>query len=339
MADKVIRLLRILMAIQAKPGITAKELAEKCDTTDRTIYRDLRLLDLIAPITNDGYGKGYRFMGNFAMYPLNFTEQEALAFSILPSILDSTKMPQGFDSAYDKVMAAHRKETRNRAELLEKVADIIRMGTPAYREPGGSGFLLPVMRAILSGRTIRAVYHTQSRNEKTEREIDPYYLVPREQRFYLIGYCHAAGEVRMFRISRFLQVELTDKPFDKGDFNIGQYMKHTWSIERGDSLITFKIRFYPDVARYVKEEEMFVRPKMTDLSDGGLLFEVTVNHEREFLNWVVQYGPSAEILEPVSYRDRFREQLGRWMKLYEDGLEGLGKRCDISGHEEWKRPD
>lgn len=316
MSDKAIRLLKILLAIQAKPGITAKELADKCETSDRTIYRDLRLLDLIAPVMNEGYGKGYRFNGNFAMYPLNFTEQEALAFSVLPSVVDASKLPPGFDSAYDKVMAAHRKETRNRDDMLENVTNMIQTGIPAYRETGAN-FLLPVMRAILSGKTIRAVYHTQSRNEITEREIDPYYLVPREQRFYLIGYCHAADDIRTFRISRFRLVEITDKPFDKGGFNIEQYMKHTWSIERGDSLITFRIRFHPDIARYVKEEEMFVRPKMTDLPDGGLLFEVTVNHEREFLNWLVQYGPSAEILEPVSYRDWFRERLRRWVKLYE----------------------
>ena len=164
------------------------------------------------------------------------------------------------------------------------------------------------MEAIIACKTIRAVYHTQSRNELTEREIDPYYLVPRDQRFYLIGYCRAKREIRTFRMSRFRHVELTGNHFDKGDFSIAQYMKHTWSIERGDSLITFKIKFHPDVARYVKEEELFVRPKMTDLPDGGLLFEVTVNHEREFMNWVVQYGPSAEILEPPSVREKFKEQ-------------------------------
>ncbi|SHE13562.1 HTH domain [Chlamydia abortus] len=315
MTDKVIRLFKILLAIQANPGISAKELADKCETTDRTIYRDLRILDLIAPITNEGYGKGYRFVGNFAMYPLNFTEQEALVFSVLPSVLDTGKLPPGFDSAYDKVMATHVKESRKRYDTLENVADMIQMGTPAYRE-SSANFLLPIMEAIIAKKTIRAVYHTQYRNELTEREIDPYYLVPRDQRFYLIGYCRAKQEIRTFRISRFRHVELTGHHFDKGDFSITQYMKHTWSIERGDSLITFKIKFHPDVARYVKEEELFVRPKMTDLPDGSLLFEVTVNHEREFMNWVVQYGPSAEILEPAFVREKFKEQLQRWGQLY-----------------------
>lgn len=315
MSDKWIRLLKTLLAIQANPGITAKELAEKCETTERTIYRDLRLLDLIAPIANDGYGKGYRFVGNFAMYPLNFTEEEALVFSILPSVVDKSKLPPGFDSAYDKVMAAHVKETRRRQDILGHVADMIRMGTPAYRE-NSANFLLPIMEAIIARRTIRTVYHTQYRNERTERDIDPYYLVPREQRFYLIGYCHLQDDFRTFRISRFQEVQVTDRKFDRGDFSIEQYMKHTWSIERGDTLITFKIRFDPDVARYVREEELFVQPKMTDLPDGGMLFEVTVNHEREFMHWLLQFGPKAEIVEPVWMRERFREQLKSWAKLY-----------------------
>jgi predicted DNA-binding transcriptional regulator YafY len=56
--ERLIRIFKILHAIQARPGISAKELAELCETTERTIYRDLRLVDLIVPITNEGYGKG-----------------------------------------------------------------------------------------------------------------------------------------------------------------------------------------------------------------------------------------------------------------------------------------
>jgi predicted DNA-binding transcriptional regulator YafY len=55
---------------------------------------------------------------------------------------------------------------------------------------------------------------------------------------------------------------------------------------------------------------------MTPQKDGSLLFEVTVNHDREFLNWLSQYGPDAEILEPNSYREIMREKLDRWKMLY-----------------------
>lgn len=315
MVDKVIRLFNIINAIQANPGISAADLAFKCEVDVRTIYRDLRLLDSIAPITNDGKGTGYRFMGKFAMYPLNLTEQEGLVFSLLPSVLDKDKLPPGFETAYDKVMATHYKEKSKQTSIIENITDIIQMGTPAYRKESPN-FLQPIIQAILEHRTIDAVYLTQSRDATTERNIDPYYLIPRDQRFYLIGYCHLKQAIRTFRISRFQNVEITNLTYDKGDFNVKQYLKNTWSIDRGDKNVTFKVRFSPDVARYIKEEELFVHPRMKDLKDGSLLFEVTVNNEKEFIRWVLQYGPNAEIVEPKSARESLKEQLGDWMELY-----------------------
>lgn len=66
MIDKVIRIFNIINAIQANPGISATDLAQKCDVNIRTIYRDLDILSLIAPVTNEGRGTGYRFWGNFS---------------------------------------------------------------------------------------------------------------------------------------------------------------------------------------------------------------------------------------------------------------------------------
>lgn len=315
MTDKVIRIFRIINAIQSNPGITAADLAFRCEVNIRTIYRDLEVISHFAPVTNEGRGTGYRFMGKFFLYPLDFSEQESLAFSLLPSVLNPDKIPPGFHSAYDKVMGTHQKEKSRQNGLLENIADIIQMGTPAYRKESRN-FLQPLIGAILEQRSIRTVYHSQSRNATTAREIDPYYLIPRDQRFYLIGYCHLKGAIRTFRISRFEQVEMTASTFDKGNFNIKQYLKNTWSINRGTRNITFKVRFHPDVARYIKEEELFVQPRMSEEGDGTLLFEVTVNNEKEFMKWILQYGLNAEILEPESARARLKEQLGQWLDVY-----------------------
>lgn len=316
MIDKVIRIFNIINAIQANPGISASDLALKCDVNIRTIYRDMDILSLIAPVTNEGRGTGYRFMGKFFLYPLNLTEQEALVFSLLPSMLDKDNLPPGFDTAYDKVMGTHRKEKSRQNNIIEDIASIIQMGTPAYRKESPN-FLQLIIQAILEQKTIDTVYHAQYRNETTERKIDPYYLVPRDQRFYLIGYCHSKQGIRTFRISRFQKAEVTGEDFNKGDFNIKQYLKNTWSIDRGEKNTTFKVRFDAEVARYIKEEELFVHPRMKDQKDGSLIFEVTVNNEKEFLKWILQYGSSAEILEPKAVRESLKEQLSQWIRMYQ----------------------
>lgn len=316
MTDKVIRIFKIINAIQSNPGITAADLAFRCDVNIRTIYRDLDVISHFAPVANEGRGTGYRFLGTFFQYPLDFSEQEALAFSLLPSVLHEDKIPPGFHTAYDKVMGTHLKEKSKLNGVLENIADIIQMGTPAYRKESRN-FLQPIIGAILEQQSIRTVYHSQARNTTTEREIDPYYLIPRDQRFYLIGYCHLKQDIRTFRISRFQQVEATGSTFDKSEFNIKLYLKNTWSIDRGSKNIRFKVRFSPDVARYIREEELFVHPRMSDQKEGSLLFEVTVNNAKEFMKWILQYGPEAEILEPASARLEMKLKLERWIKMYQ----------------------
>ncbi|WP_150265037.1 helix-turn-helix transcriptional regulator [Paenibacillus tepidiphilus] len=319
MTDKVIRILKMINAIQSTPGITASELAFRCEVSVRTVYRDLELMSHFAPVTNQGRGTGYRFLGKFFMYPLDFTEQEEMAFSLLPSILNQEKIPPGFHTAYDKVMGKHLNEKSRPGGVLENIADIIQMGKPAYRKESRN-FLQPIIAAILEQRRIRTVYHSQSRNATTEREIDPYYLIPRDQRFYLIAYCHLQQDIRTFRMSRFQHMEVMETVFDKGKFNIKSYLKNTWSIDRGSKNTRFKVRFQPEVARYIKEEELFVHPRMTDEPGGSLLFEVTVNNSKEFTKWLMQYGPNAEILEPASARTELKAQLESWVGIYHELL-------------------
>lgn len=77
------------------------------------------------------------------------------------------------------------------------------------------------------------------------------------------------------------------------------------------------MKFSKNIARYIKEEEFNVKPTLTDLSDGSLLFEVTLNDDLEFIQWIMKYGPDAEILEPKEYRKRLKEKLRQWVEIYE----------------------
>jgi predicted DNA-binding transcriptional regulator YafY len=324
MTDRLVRLIRLIVIIQGKPGILIKELAERCETTERTIYRDLELLSAAGiPLSSQGYGRGYGFIANFALYPPQWTLEESFAFQMLPSILEHVQqlLPPGFMTAYEKIIAADRKEQSKHRDIIADIAAIIQMGIPSYRQGEGDlvgrYHLLPIIQATIQQQTIEATYYTLSRNQTSFRRIDPYVLVPREQRFYLVGFCHNVKSIRTFRISRFLEVNITDEIFRKIDFNIHEFMKHTWSIERGQDLIHFRVRFSKNVARYVKEEELFIKPVILDNPDGSINFEVTVNHDREFLAWINQYGPDAEILEPQSYRDQMMERLIRWQQLYQ----------------------
>ncbi|MGN7454881.1 helix-turn-helix transcriptional regulator [Paenibacillus pasadenensis] len=320
MSEKSSKLLRALYLIQGKPGITTTELAERLEVTKTSVNRYITDLTYVAPLTTDVSGKvsKHYFSEDFAMQPLKLTDEELIALSLVPSLVDPDKLTPAFMTGHEKILATHRMEKvrqKQQGALIDDIAGIIQLGTPVHR-PESRNLLQPIIQAILEQKTIRTEYHTQHSNETKQRDIDPYFLVPRDLKFYLIGYCHRAEAIRTFRVSRFLDVEPTERSFDKGGFNIRQHLKHTWSIDQGDKQVTCRVRFAPEVARYVLEEELFVQPWTKVDPDGSLQFEVKVDNEKEFIRWVLQYGPSAEILKPESARQAMREQIQAWSRMY-----------------------
>lgn len=126
MTDRLIRLMRIITLVQAMPGILAKELAERCGTTERTLYRDMDVLSAMhIPIIHQGYGKGYKFIGDFSLYPLDWTEEENQAFACLANIMKQIKplLPKEFESAYEKVMAVSYKNNIDRVRMSHQDSD------------------------------------------------------------------------------------------------------------------------------------------------------------------------------------------------------------------------
>lgn len=320
------------MAVQAKPGIRAVELAEKFEVSKRTIYRDIDGLSAVTPITSEGHGKGFRFIGKFMMYPPDLNDEESVALSMIPFVVDTDKLPRAFHSAFDKIMAAHKGEINKSINLIDRITERIQMGKPAYR-PQSPNFLPVIIQAMLECRTLHTTYHTQYRNSTTVRQIDPYFLVPREQRFYLIGYCRKEERVRIFRVSRFLDAKMTEQTFDKGDFDIHRFLKDTWSIHRGDRKTTFKVKFSAAVARYVKEDP-FRRLNRTQIEFEAIRIEILRRRvfrikDKRIVGFGVRLRQLSDRMSLIAAGDRRRTHLMLAVFSIQSAVSGLRpSNCD-----------
>jgi predicted DNA-binding transcriptional regulator YafY len=320
MTDRLIRLMRIITLVQAKPGILARELAERCGNSERTIYRDMDALSAMhIPITHLGHGKGYAFIGNFALYPLDWSEEEAAAFSQLRSIMEHIKpvLPLGFEGAYEKVMAV---EYKQKAEREEKMESVKREAGPLRMERNSSQvepppFLTEILAAVLKQKSIKADYSENAYEEKGI-EIDPYCLVPLENRFHLIGFCHRFGIIRTFHINGFSGVTPLDQWFSKEQFDLQAFMKQKWSLDQDSLQVEFKVRFSERKMEWLRKEDMAVKPSRVDRQARCLHFKVAVEQDIEFVRWIMRFEEEAEIMEPFYYRDVMRLQLEKWLSLY-----------------------
>ncbi|WP_340021561.1 WYL domain-containing protein [Paenibacillus sp. FSL K6-1096] len=320
MTDRLIRLMRIITLVQAKPGILARELAERCGNSERTIYRDMDALSAMhIPITHLGHGKGYAFIGNFALYPLDWSEEEEEAFSQLRRVMTDIKplLPPGFEDAYEKVMAADYKQKAEREETMERTRKETGLQGMDKNGPHGDQpfFLTDILDAVMKQRSIQADYTENAFEEKGIR-IDPYCLVPLENRFHLIGYCHRFGIIRTFHINGFSSVNPLDRWFSKDEFDLQSFMEQKWSLDQDSLQVEFRVRFSQRMMERLKHEEMFVKPSRVDRQNRSLHFKVAVEQDIGFVHWIMKYKEEAEIMEPAYYRNVLKHQLEKWLALY-----------------------
>jgi predicted DNA-binding transcriptional regulator YafY len=214
-ATATTRLLTLLELLQARGRLTGAELAERLEVDQRSVRRYVTMLqDLGIPISGErGRHGGYRLRRGFKLPPLMFTEEEALALTL--GLLSARRT--GLAAAAPAVEGALAKVDR---VLPEAVRDQVRavqetlhldLGPPPTIPPAGPATVLAFGAAARERRRLRLRY--QSPERITEREFDTYGVVFRTGRWYAVGWCHLAGEVRTFRLDRVLEVEATSAGF------------------------------------------------------------------------------------------------------------------------------
>ena len=208
-ASPAARALLVLEHIQNAPGITADRLSDRLGLSDRAVRRHVGILrEAGIPVesTRGRYG-GYRIGRGMRLAPLMFTPTEALG--LVMAVLEGH--PAGED---DPVGQALGKIVRALPEPLARPADAVRR-IPAR----GWSVVVPdveitaeLVQASDAGRRVRLRYGIDDERE-WEIDLDPWAVVVRHRRWYLLGWSHGKNARRVLRVDRVRRVEVLDQDF------------------------------------------------------------------------------------------------------------------------------
>lgn len=204
------RLLALVPYLQARPNIAVAEAAADFGVTETQLRRDLTLLwmcglpghgpgDLI-DLSFEGETVSVIFDAGMSR-PLRLTAEEALALVVALRTLAET--PGLADS--DAVRSALAKVE---AVASEAVAD----DTVAVELDRSERMLPAVARGVDERRALRMRYYSATRDETSERTVDPVRLFDADGRTYLEAWCRQAEGMRVFRIDRIEDVAVLDEP-------------------------------------------------------------------------------------------------------------------------------
>jgi proteasome accessory factor C len=208
--DRLSRLLTMVPWLVNRQGIDLQQAADELGITPQQLETDLRLLYLC------GYGQmtdelidaqwegGRVFVTNADTIarPLRLGRDEAL--TLMVGLRALAAVPGlGERDAIERAMAKLEEATGASADAAARVEVAIDEGVEA-------GALADARRAVAEHRRVHLRYLVPSRDESTERDVDPMRVVNLDSRWYLEGWCHRAQDTRLFRMDRIEALEVLD---------------------------------------------------------------------------------------------------------------------------------
>ena len=213
-ANPTARALLALELVQGTPGITAERLGERLGVSDRAARRyvsTLREAGIPIESVRGPYG-GYRVGRGLRLPPLVFSAAEALG--LVMAVLDGHH--EAADPT-DPVGAALGKIVRALPEAVAAQAEAVRRAAAPAPDRGAArpdpGTTTALVQACTEHHRVRLDYRTEAGTEWVN-EVDPWAVVVRHGRWYLLCWSYAADALRAYRVDRVRSVETLDATFD-----------------------------------------------------------------------------------------------------------------------------
>src|SRR6266851_882135 len=292
------RLIATLLFLQARGRATAAELAGELEVSVATARRDLEALSAagIPVYPQPGRGGGWELVGGARtdLSGLSATEAQALFLLAGPAAAVSAEAK----AALRKLVRALPQTFRADAEAAASATmiDPTRWGERDRRRPEMVDLL---QAAVVRRRKVRLTYANSAR-ERTERLVDPWGLVDKDDIWYLLAGTERGQ--RTFRVDRIIGAEPTDQPAERpDDFTLGtawqqvvgeveQRRSRTWAT------VLIEARFVPVL------RTQFGRHCHTDagLDDGRAQVRLASPTPLDTARHLAGWGVMIEVLEPPS---------------------------------------
>jgi proteasome accessory factor C len=334
--EKLIRQLSLISFLMAeRRPVTALEIKQEVegysDMNDeafaRRFYADRAELgelgiELKVEKGTEGYYEAENYSlppENFYLPPIEFTDQELAALRTALHLLDGQ-----FAYAEPFRLALQQLSWGKPSPLSAPENRTVSLAVTAAA--GGrelSQRLAKIETAIFRRKTIVFDYYTIGRDTQESRKVNPYHLLFRGGQFYLIGYSHERGDVRVFRLSRirgkvaYVTKAEHDFPPPK-DFDHREYATRTeWQLgeTRGSAQVWISDRIDWLVLRH------FGHAGTVTETDGGVILETEYSDPRALVSWVLGLAEHARVVGPPELEHEAADRLARIIELHRDQLE------------------
>lgn len=309
------RVLLLYQLVKTKPEISPKALQKALGIGKSTYQRDRDLMESLGFEFRYCKAERRQIIERDAFLPipdLSLDERLAiiLALSQLGELQESflaknakaaaTKLLTGQDDSFCNVC---------KALLDQKIAH----EGPARQER----IVDDLLKATINRRRIRINYCKPGQPAE-DYEVEPYQVFVVDGFLYLDGYCIERMEIRCFKVCRIRSICDRGLTFSNlREYDFARRRTNVFGIYASDQEPEHvKVWFTAEIAPFIREESRHASQKLTENSDGSLLFEVDVAEPEEVLWWALRWGGSFKIIEPQWLKDEAIKTIRKMAQRY-----------------------
>ncbi|REK24609.1 MAG: WYL domain-containing protein [Actinobacteria bacterium] len=291
--SRLSRILGLIPYVLANPGVSTEEVMERFGYSRSELTRDLNAVFVCGL---PGYGPGELMEAyidedevviDSADY---FSRAPRLApieaLGLLAAALAVSGSGQGtpaLDSAIAKL-----------SDVLLPEAD----ATLAVDLPPSTDSATTLKRAAAENRVTHIVYRSLSREETTERDIEPWLVFSTLGNWYVMAHCRLVDDMRTFRIDRIRSVEVLEERFDPPD----EIPEPGVGYSPSDNDVTATIDLFPG-ARWVLE---YYPVEILEEGDDHVRIRFSATDPELPARLLLRLGGSARLVEGPDVSERLK---------------------------------
>ncbi len=299
---KIDRLIGIVMFLLTREKITAKELSDFYEVSERTIYRDFDALGKagIPVVSLQGSGGGYGLAEGYTLSRQYLDNRDIE--SIVSSLQGLYKLSgdSNYTTAKNKIESMlspyDRKKGLNFNSIIKFDFE------PWGQDPGFFEKMNILYRAARECRVCSMSYFS-TKGEELDREIEPHVIVFKEFAWYTIAFCRLRKEFRTFKVSRIQDIKLAPAGFSRKEAP----QELSWSSFTSGKPEKITLVFEKKAKSRVEDnfDQSFVRY----LEDGKLEVIIHTPIDDWIRGVILSYGSLVRVTEPKHLKNFIKTEL------------------------------
>lgn len=219
------RLTALLSFLQSRRFTSIREIEDRFQISQRTIYRDLNSLDESGVPISFEKNKGYFILGRHFLPPLSLTVEEAKSFVFVEQLAKKYTDEQvfkNFSSALEKIK---NKLKYSQLTDMETMAPRIL----AYIDDDYTPKYLHLVEQACSAKKVLSIDYQDIKKNRTTRVIEPIGMTFYSQNWHIIAFCRLRNDYRDFVLPRIDKIQILNEYIQENRLTLLEYINE---IER-----------------------------------------------------------------------------------------------------------